>query len=318
MSRFDGESKSRPTATNANRWKLELVVGGAVFNRDSRKQNMAKTILKKKVKRKTSSAKRVAPKPAAPGFDASSLPGPDDILRVELPNGMVVLARENFTSPAVVLNGSLRAGSLDESRQRAGLARFTAAALMRGTESRTFGEIYEQIESLGARLGMGGGTHTSSFGGKALAEDLDTLLGLAADALRRPTFPAEHVEKLRGQLLTGLAIRAHDTGAMAALAFDEMLYPDHPYGTTEDGYPETVSAITRDDLVNFHHTYFSPQQMILVIVGAVKAADAVALDGGLCLRPTDVGAHRGGRAAASVGAKGSPCPQGVTDAQSGA
>ncbi len=69
------------------------------FNHDNRKQNMAKTILKKKVKRKTSSAKRVAPKPAAPGFDASSLPGPDDILRVELPNGMVVLARENFTSP---------------------------------------------------------------------------------------------------------------------------------------------------------------------------------------------------------------------------
>ncbi|MBI5828731.1 MAG: insulinase family protein [Chloroflexi bacterium] len=238
---------------------------------------MAKTILKKKVKRKTSSAKRVAPRPAAPGFDASSLPGPDAILRVELPNGMVVLARENFTSPAVVINGSLRAGSLDESRARAGLARFTAAALMRGTESRTFAEIYEQIESLGARLGMGGGTHTSSFGGKALAEDLDTLLGLAADALRRPAFPAEHVEKLRGQLLTGLAIRAHDTGAMASLAFDEMLYPDHPYGLTEDGYPETVSAITRDDLVNFHRAYYSPQQMILVIVGAVKAADAVAL-----------------------------------------
>jgi len=210
-------------------------------------------------------------------MDTSAFPGPDDITRVVLANGIVVLARENFSSPATVFDGNLPVGSLDEPTEKAGLAQFTAASLMRGNEKRSFGEIYEQIESIGARLGIHGGAHTSSFGGKSLAEDLDLMLGLAADALRRPTFPAEHVERLRGEIMTGLAIRNHDTGYLSSSAFDELLYPNHPYGQDDDGTPETIQAISRDDLINFHKTYFAPKGMIVTIVGAVKAAEAVAL-----------------------------------------
>ncbi len=224
-------------------------------------------------KRQTSKAAKAN----LPALDGSAMPGADDTTRVELPNGIVVLTRENFSSPSVVIDGGLQVGALDEPRDKAGLARFTAACLMRGTERRAFGEIYEQIESIGARFSVGGGTHTTGFGGKALAEDLDFLLGVAADALRRPIFPAEHVEKLRGEFLTDLSIRAHDTGAMASLTFDELLYEGHPYALSEEGYPETVSAITRDDIANFHRTYYGPKGMILVIVGAVKAEEAVVL-----------------------------------------
>ena len=69
-----------------------------------------------------------------------------------LPNGIVILVRENHTSPAVVVDGDLRTGALWETREKAGLADFTTAALMRGTEARAFGEIYEAIESVGASL----------------------------------------------------------------------------------------------------------------------------------------------------------------------
>lgn len=235
---------------------------------------MAKPARVKKIAPMRKRSKAIA---ASATLDVSSLPGPDDTARVELPNGLVVLARENFTSPAIVINGSLRVGALDEPREKAGLARFTASSLMRGSETRAFADIYEQIESIGARLSFGGGTHTTGFGGKALAEDLDFLLGMAADALRRPVFPPEHVEKLRGEFMTGFAIRAHDTGSMASMAFDELLYPNHPYGVADDGYPETVAALTRDDLVNFHRTHYGPKGMILVIVGAVKVGEAAAL-----------------------------------------
>jgi zinc protease len=223
------------------------------------------------------SNRRPAGTPAPSTLDISSFPGPDDISRVVLSNGIVVLARENFSSPAVVFNGNLPVGSLDEPRDKTGLARFTAACLMRGNEKRDFGELYEQIESIGARLSLSGGTHTSGFGGKSLAEDLDLMLGLVADSLRRPTFPADHVEKLRGEIMTGLAIRAHDTGYMASSTFDQLLYPDHPYAIDDDGYPETIAAITRDDLVNFHKTFFAPKGMIVTVVGAVKTQEAVAL-----------------------------------------
>jgi zinc protease len=120
-----------------------------------------------------------------------SLPGPENIHRQELANGMVVLVRSNFNSPSVVVNGYLPAGSLLEGDDRLGLAGFTANALLRGTEHRSFHEIYNDLESAGANLHINGGVHTTGFGSKALAEDLGLLLELLSEALRQPTFPAE-------------------------------------------------------------------------------------------------------------------------------
>ena len=120
-------------------------------------------------------------------------------------------------------------------------------------------------------LGIDGGTHSIGFYGHALAEDLDLLTGTLAEALRQPIFPTEQVERLRDQLLTGLAIRAQDTSEMASLAFDELVYAGHPYSRPEDGYPETIRAITREDLVSFHEKHFGPTGMVISIVGGVEA-----------------------------------------------
>jgi zinc protease len=83
------------------------------------------------------------------------------------------------------------------------------------------------------------------------------------------------VEKLRAQLLTSLAISAEDTADMASETFDKILFKDHPYSRSEEGTPETVKRITRDDLVKFHQTTFGPRGMVIAIVGAVGAEEAV-------------------------------------------
>ena len=85
-----------------------------------------------------------------------AIPGPDDITRCELPNGIVVLVRENHSSPSVVVNGYLRVGAYDEAAEQAGLSAFTASALMRGTTNRSFEQIYEELESVGASAGVSG------------------------------------------------------------------------------------------------------------------------------------------------------------------
>jgi zinc protease len=211
----------------------------------------------------------------APNAHRHALPGADDITRAVLPNGIVMLARPNFNSPSVVVSGYLSTGSLHEPDELLGLAGFTAEGLMRGTQRRTFQEIYDLLETAGASLGISGGTHTSGFGGKALAEDLSLLLDLLADTLRRPAFPADQVEKLRARLLTGLAIRAQDTGEMASLAFDQIVYAGHPYARPDDGYIETIQAIARADLINFHAKNFGPRGMVVAVVGAVEPLRAV-------------------------------------------
>jgi zinc protease len=194
---------------------------------------------------------------------------------VELSNGIVVLARANFNSPSVVVSGYLHAGGLLDPDEKLGLADFASTALMRGTQTRDFQKLYDELESVGASFGYNSGTHFAGFGGRSLVEDLPLLLDVMADTLQNPTFPEDQVEKLRAQMLTSLAIRAQDTSDMASLVFDQLLYNGHPYSRPDEGWPETVQAITRSDLVEFHHKHYGPRGAVISIVGAVEPEKAV-------------------------------------------
>lgn len=207
----------------------------------------------------------------------SSLPGPDDIVRRELPNGIVVLVRPNHASPTIALHALLRAGAVFETRETAGLAYFTASALMRGTARRDFQTIYEEIESIGASLSISGGMHSTRVYGRSLAEDLPTLLDVLADALRNPTFPDAQVERLRGEMITWLQYRQQDTRQRASMAFKELAYPPgHPYSRSTRGYLESVANLSRDCIAAFHREHYGPRGMIVVIVGATPAEQAIA------------------------------------------
>ncbi|MBI5945465.1 MAG: insulinase family protein [Chloroflexi bacterium] len=205
-----------------------------------------------------------------------SLPGPDDIYRATLSNGITVLARSSFDSPSISMGGYIPAGAIFESDEKLGLADFVASSLMRGTQTRTFDAIYNELESVGASMGFDSGVHNVSFGGRTLVEDLPLLLRLLSESLQTPIFPANEVEKLRAQLLTGLAIRAQDTSDVAALAFDRMLFNDHPYGRPSDGFVETIQSITKKDMEEFHRVHFGPRGMVIAIVGAIEPEKAAA------------------------------------------
>lgn len=207
--------------------------------------------------------------------DHMSLPGPDDITRVELSNGITVLTRPNFNSPSVTVSGYITTGSLFDQDKKLGLADFVAEALLRGTAKRDFQGIYQALESAGASLYFNSATHTTGFGGKSLAEDLPLILEILSEAMREPVFPEEQVERLRSQLITGLIMRAQDTRDMAGMTFDQIVYRDHPYSRPEDGYLETVQAITRQDLVDFHASYYGAKGMVIAVVGAVAPEDTV-------------------------------------------
>jgi zinc protease len=198
-----------------------------------------------------------------------SLPSAKDTIVAHLPNGITVLARANSHSPSVAISGYLSVGALYDLDEKLGLSDFTSLGLMRGTSQRDFQQIFEALESVGASFGFNGGTHTTGFGGKALAEDLDLLFSILSESLRSPSFPPEQVERLRAQILTHLAIRTQDTTDMASLTFDQIVYADHPYSRPEEGYPETVLEISRADLLDFHQKYYGPRGMVLAVVGAV-------------------------------------------------
>jgi zinc protease len=214
---------------------------------------------------------------ASSSLNLEALPGPHDISRYQLPNGIVLLVRPNLNSLSVSIAGYLQAGSLYDPEEQLGLADFTTSMLMRGTATRDFQQIYNTLESLGANLGLSCGAHTAGFGGKSLSSDLPSLLDILADALLNPVFPADHVKRVRSQLLTGLDLRSQDTSDMASLGFDQIAYKNHPYRFPSDGYPETIQEIHQEDLIQFHQNHYGPTGMVVAIVGQVKPDDALNL-----------------------------------------
>jgi len=206
----------------------------------------------------------------------NSLPGPDTITRTTLDNGITVLVYENHAAQSVVIAGSLRSGSIYEDRRRSGLAGITADALMRGTQHRDFDAIHETLENIAADLSVDAGVHKTGFNGKALAEDLPVLVDLLGDVLRYPSFPAEQVERLRGEIMVGLQYRQQDTRYRAGRAFRENLYPfEHPYHHSTSGTLDTVPTLTIDEMHAFHKKHYGPDGMVVVVVGAVNTQEAI-------------------------------------------
>lgn len=205
-----------------------------------------------------------------------SYPGPDSIVRETLANGIELLVYENFSSQTVVIDGLIRAGAIADPPERAGLADFTSSLLMRGTARRSFEQIYDDLEAVGAGLSFWSGRLTTQFAARGLVEDMELLLALASESLLEPAFPETQIEQVRGQIMTGMQMRANDTRFMASRRFSELAYAGHPFQQPVSGDPGTIPSISRDDMAAFHRSAYGPRGMIITVVGAVEARTAIA------------------------------------------
>ncbi|HPU85803.1 MAG TPA: pitrilysin family protein, partial [Candidatus Latescibacteria bacterium] len=206
---------------------------------------------------------------------SNSFPDSGNVSRSVLPDGTILLVRENPVSPAVVVQGAVLAGAVDDPPDRPGLCRFTAECLTRGTQQRSAAELYELVESVGGSLGVGAGLHTIRFGAKCLSDDLQMIVELVSEVLHSPSFPAMEIEKVRGEIITELEERDNDTRSVTDLAFRKLAYPEnHPYSRPADGEKETVAGFTRDDVQHFFHSLVRQRPAIISVVGNLRK-DAV-------------------------------------------
>lgn len=207
-----------------------------------------------------------------------ALPSAATIAQAKLNNGITVLVYENPTVESVVVHGSLRAGSIYETLGHNGIASMVGASLMRGTQSRDFETIHSTLEDIGAELEFGTGKYRLNFSGRALAEDLHVLVEILADSLLNPTFPEEEIEEERRKRITELKYAQQSTRYMASVKFREALYPKkHPYHYATYGSLKTLPKISADDLHQFHAAQYGPNEMFIVVVGAVQAHEATSL-----------------------------------------
>ena len=162
-----------------------------------------------------------------------------------------------------------------EPANRRGVASLAASMLSEGTTTRDGEALSNALQTLGTSVNAGVGGQNGSMGFVSTTGKFAPTLDILADMLLNSTFPAPALERIRAQRLVALNSSKAQPGAIASRVFPKVLYgTGHPFGqlVTED----SLKAITRDDVVAFHKTYFQPGRAAIVVVGDVTPASAKA------------------------------------------
>jgi zinc protease len=188
-----------------------------------------------------------------------------------LPNGLRLMVVENHRLPVANVSLYVESGSANDPRGKQGLATLAADLLDAGTARRTARQIAETIEGAGGTLSTTAGEDAVTVSSGVLADQLPLAFDLVSDVALRPTFPAGELETSRRQVLSGLQVALGNAGQIAQRRLSMEIYgADHPYGVSPT--PETVKAVTRADVVQFHRAHFTPRNAWLVVSGDVTPA----------------------------------------------
>ena len=190
--------------------------------------------------------------------------------KLKLDNGLQVIVVENHRMPAVSWNMTLDYPPFLET-DKAGLTSIASDMMSAGTETRTKAQIAEDVEFLGASFRA----NAKGFFASSLSKHTGDLLRIVSDAILNPTFPEEELEKVKKQASSGLANTPTSPGEIAGNLVSSTNFGSlHPYG--EVMTEETLENISRQDLVEYHKTYFRPNAAYLIVVGDITPDEAYA------------------------------------------
>lgn len=211
-------------------------------------------------------------------LDRSQRPAPAAAQKINIPasqvfttaNGITVILSENHKIPKVSIELSLgNTPRLEGSK--AGLADFTGSLLMSGTTTRSKDQLDREIDFIGANLSAG----SSSMYLSCLTKHLSKGLDLMTDVLYNANFPESEIERIRKQNLSVLQSTKADAGEMASNATRAVNFPNHPLG--EIMTEATLQTISREDMLAYYKSTFTPKGSYLVVVGDISRAETEAL-----------------------------------------
>jgi zinc protease len=177
--------------------------------------------------------------------------------------------------PLVHMSVVFRTGSAADPSGKAGLASFTAAMMKTGTKTRSAAQIADEVETVGANLGIGVDEDSLTVSTSGLESNFDTLMGIVSDVLQNSTFAKGEMERVRKRRLAMLEEVQNDPGQAASRVFRRVLFGEHPYGHSVLGERSAIQAIGRKNLKSFYQSFIHPQNAAVLIVGSLTPEDAV-------------------------------------------
>ena len=195
------------------------------------------------------------------------------IQNVTSPGGITAWLVEDHEIPFTALEIRFKGGtSLDLPGSR-GAVNLMAATLEEGAGPLDAQGFAEARDALAAGFRFSAGQDSISVSARFLTENRDEAIDLLRSALIEPRFDQDAVERVKGQILAGLAADAQDPANLAMRRFSEMAYAGHPYGSDGDGMPDSVAALTRDDVLDAHKATMTRDRMYVSAVGDISAVE---------------------------------------------
>lgn len=200
-----------------------------------------------------------------------------EIQEITTPSGIDLWLVEEHSIPFVALDIHFDGGSsLDLDGKRG------ATNLMMGLIEEGAGELDAQAfqaarESLAASFSFSAYDDGASVSAKFLTENQDEAVALLTLALTKPRFDQEAIDRVKGQVIAGIASDAKNPNRIAGDWFYSAAFGDHPYGSDQSGTVESVTALTRDDIIEAHRNALVKTRAKVSVVGDITPDAAAEL-----------------------------------------
>jgi zinc protease len=191
--------------------------------------------------------------------------------RFTLDNGLTVVLQENHVAPVVALNMWVKIGSVYEQDEEAGISHVYEHMLFKGTTSRGVGAIAQEIEDSGGDINAFTSFDHTVYHITLASRFLDTGLDVMADAIQHSSFDPDELRKEQEVVLEEIKRGEDMPSRKLAEALFATSYQRHPYRRPVIGDEQTVKGLTREHILSFFHTWYVPNNMVLVITGDFDA-----------------------------------------------
>jgi len=202
-----------------------------------------------------------------------------DIKEVKTPGGLTAWLVEDHSIPFMALEIRFRGGASLDLPGKRGATNLMTGLIEEGAGDLDARGFARAVEGLAASMSFSVDDDALSVSARFLSENRDDAIALLKSALNAPRFDADAIERVRQQVLSGIAADAKDPDELAARAMDEIVFGDHPYATSLNGTAESVAALTREDLIDAHRNLLAQDRIYIGAVGDITEEElAVLLD----------------------------------------
>ena len=192
-----------------------------------------------------------------------------DIETVTSPGGVTAWLIEDHTNPLISLAFGFKGGASGDPEGKEGLATFISGMLDEGAGGIPSADFQRRLADHGIEFGFDASLDAFSGSLRFLSDDRDLSFELLGLALTKPRFDEEPVKRMRSQFISSAAQDERDPEAIAGRALNSILFSGHPYSRPSDGTPQSLAAITVDDLRGFVANNFVRDRLNVAVVGDV-------------------------------------------------